>query len=71
MQSNFATLCDVFEPILNAKTKDEIAQTLLRILQYCGKAKEFLCDIIMAEVQHVGEYEGGWMNGWMDRWMDG
>lgn len=53
LQSNFATLCDVFEPILNAKTKDEIAQTLLRILQYCGKAKEFLCDIIMAEVQHV------------------
>ena len=37
--------------------KDEIAQTLLKILEHSGKAKEFLCDIVMAEVQHVGKEE--------------
>ena len=35
-------------------SQDEIAQTLVRILQVVGKAKEFLCDIIMSEVEHTG-----------------
>ena len=55
LKIHFAALCEVLEPVLNAKTKDEIAQTLLKILQHSGKAKEFLCDIVMAEVQHVGK----------------
>ncbi|XP_019857271.1 PREDICTED: disabled homolog 2-interacting protein-like [Amphimedon queenslandica] len=51
--TNFASLCEVLEPVISAKVKDEIAQTLLKILEHSGKAKEFLCDIVMAEVQHV------------------
>ena len=50
-------MCEVLEPIISAKIKDEIAQTLLKILEHSGKAKEFLCDIVMAEVQQVGKGE--------------
>ena len=35
-------------------SQDEIAQTPVRILQVVGKAKEFLCDIIMSKVEHTG-----------------
>ena len=35
--------------------QDEIAQTLVYILQVCGNAKDFLCDIVMAEVLSTGE----------------
>ena len=30
---------------------------MLKILEHSGKAKEFLCDIVMAEVQQVGKGE--------------
>ena len=39
--------------------QDEIAQTLVRILQVGGRIKDFLCNVIMAEVQHVGESPPG------------
>ena len=44
-------MCEVLEPYISAKAKDEIAQTLVRILQSCGRVKELLCDIVMAEVE--------------------
>jgi RAS protein activator-like 2 len=53
IESNFAVLCEVLEPKISAKTKDEIAQALIRILEHGGKSREFLCDIVMAEVQQV------------------
>lgn len=40
--------------VFGCSSQDEIAQTLVRILQVAGKAKEFLCDIIMSEVEHTG-----------------
>ena len=53
LKADYSVVCDVLEPIISAKAKDEIAQTLVRILQVAGKAQGFLCDIVMAEVQEV------------------
>ena len=33
----------------------------MRILQVAGKAREFLCDIVMAEVQEVGKSVYLWL----------
>lgn len=35
--------------------QDEISRVLLRILQACGKATEFLSTIVMDEVNNLGE----------------
>ena len=48
-------LVEVLEPQISVKTKDEIATTMVNILQKLGKAADFLSDIVMAEVDRLGE----------------
>ena len=36
--------------------KDELAQTLLKILQVTNQAKEFLADVVLAEVNTLGMF---------------
>ena len=36
--------------------QDEISRVLLRILQACGKATEFLSSIVMDEVTNLGKF---------------
>ena len=42
--------------LLFCVVQDEIAQTLVYILQLGGKVKDFLCDIVMAEVKNIGQF---------------
>ena len=49
-------LVEVLEPQISVKTKDEIATTMVNILQKLGKATDFLSDIVMAEVDKLGTY---------------
>jgi hypothetical protein len=53
LKTDYGTMCEVLEPVIPAKAKDDIATTLVRILQREGKAREFICDVIMSEVQAV------------------
>jgi len=53
IKRNYFTLCKELEPVISLKAKDELAQTLLRILQATKQAKEFLADIIIAEVNSL------------------
>lgn len=47
-------LCDVLEPVVSVKDKEDIATCLVNVLEKLGKAKDFLTDIIMAEVSKLG-----------------
>ncbi|ELT88294.1 hypothetical protein CAPTEDRAFT_225557 [Capitella teleta] len=53
LSTDYAALVEVLEPQISVKTKDELASTLVRVLQQMGVAQEFLSDIVMTEVMKL------------------
>lgn len=50
VKENYLPLCLTLEPILSVKAKEDFANSLVRILHKHRCIKEFLCDLIMSEV---------------------
>ncbi|KAL4218593.1 DAB2 interacting protein [Mactra antiquata] len=50
LKENYVALCDNLEPLVNVKDKEEIATTLISIMLKLDKAKDFLAEVVMAEV---------------------
>uniref|UniRef100_A0A1I7XVD5 Ras-GAP domain-containing protein n=1 Tax=Heterorhabditis bacteriophora TaxID=37862 RepID=A0A1I7XVD5_HETBA len=48
---NYLPLCNHLEPMLSVKAKEDFATSLVRILHRQKMAKDFLCDLIMSEVE--------------------
>ena len=48
------TVCDLLEPVIGVKAKEDIATALVAVMQREGYAQKFLADIVMADVDKIG-----------------
>lgn len=54
MTTDYYTLCEVMESLVSVRDKEDIASTLVHIMQKLDKAKEFLTEVIIGEVLKQG-----------------
>ncbi|XP_030331178.1 RAS protein activator like-3 isoform X1 [Strigops habroptila] len=54
---HYRELCAHLEPIITARHKEELAGALVRVLQSTGKAKSFLIDLGVAELERFDDRE--------------
>lgn len=54
LTTDFYALCEVMENLVGVRDKEDIASTLVHIMQKLDKAKEFLTEVIIGEVIKQG-----------------
>ncbi|XP_059147892.1 disabled homolog 2-interacting protein-like isoform X9 [Physella acuta] len=55
LTTDYKELCQLFEPLLAVREKEEFATSLVYILQKQSKACEFLSDIVMEEISRLDD----------------
>ena len=50
------TISQLLEPAIGVKAKEDIATALVAVMQREGYAQKFLSDIVMADVEKIGDY---------------
>lgn len=55
LTTEYQQLCELLEPQMSVREKEEFATTLVHAMHKLGKAKGFLCDIVMSEIGRLGQ----------------
>ena len=67
LTTEYCTLCEALEPLLGIRDKEEIATTLIHIMQKLNRATNFLSDIVMAEIGRLGKRNAYLLLPWLMR----
>ena len=59
LKENAVSLCQLIEQQINVKTKEEIATSLIKVLQCLGTANEFLVELVMTETRTISKSHEG------------
>jgi RAS protein activator-like 2 len=51
----YKPLCEALEPVISVKAKEDIATAMVHIMQREGMAQQFLADIVMIDIDRIGE----------------
>lgn len=46
----------MLEPVIGVKAKEDIATALVYVMQREGLAKQFLADIVMMDIERIGQF---------------
>uniref|UniRef100_T1IJS3 Serine/threonine-protein phosphatase 1 regulatory subunit 10 n=1 Tax=Strigamia maritima TaxID=126957 RepID=T1IJS3_STRMM len=55
LKNNYLKLCEMLEPVISIKAKEDLASTLVNIMQKENIAQKFLSDIVMADVDKIDD----------------
>lgn len=55
LKTDYKSVCEVLEPVIGVKAKEDIATALVHVMQREGLAKEFLADIVMMDIERIGK----------------
>ncbi|XP_046655866.1 ras GTPase-activating protein raskol-like isoform X4 [Daphnia pulicaria] len=55
LKTDYMTVCDLLEPAIGVKAKEDIATALVAVMQREGYAQKFLADIVMADVDRIDD----------------
>ncbi|XP_046331942.1 ras GTPase-activating protein nGAP-like isoform X6 [Haliotis rufescens] len=53
LTTDYCQLCEAVEPLMNVREKEDLATTLVHIMQKLNRAKNFLSDVVMAEIARL------------------
>ncbi|XP_024080981.1 probable Ras GTPase-activating protein isoform X2 [Cimex lectularius] len=53
LKTDYKSICEILEPVIGVKAKEDIATALVHIMQKEGLAKEFLSDIVMMDIDRI------------------
>lgn len=56
LKNEYKSICEVLEPVIGVKAKEDIATALVHVMQREGLAKDFLADIVMMDIDRIGSF---------------
>lgn len=57
LRTDYRPICEVLEPVVGVKAKEDIATAMIHVLHSEGLARQFLADVVMMDVDRVGTYK--------------